>query len=616
MKKTALLSRREASWLMSVASVYMLAGSCCPAAVTDSAKSAPPVLTHAPGPVAPIPITPKPADLVLLNGKVYSLNWGEPDLEGNPAQDAPHDRSGWKPDAEAVAIRGGQIAFVGDREGAQRFVGTGTRTIDLQGHVVLPGLIDSHAHVAAYGLTLRKVNLVGVETEAQAIAMIEERAKTVPQGQWILAWGFDEGAWANKMPDNKLLSKRVPHHPVHVTGLHGFASWNNKLAMKQARITAKTKAPVGGEIVLDQRNRPTGVLLNNATDLFDKVIPDPTPAERVEATLVGLQDLAQKGFVTIHEAGASRAALTSFQTLAEQGRLPIRVYAMLRVTDVDLMHEWIAKGPQQDREAMLLIRSVKAYYDASLGARGARLLADYSDKPGHRGVSGDNYGFDEALATKAMSAGFQIGVHAIGDAGNRETLDFITRVYETAPQAKDNRNRIEHAQIVHPDDQRRFAPLEVIAAMQPPHCVEDMAWAEERLGPDRVKYGYAWRSLRRLGARLALSSDLAGSDPDIFYGLHAAITRRNKQQEPAGGWFPEEALSPEEAVRGYTSWNAYAGFVDDRTGTLATGKWADITVMDIDPFQVGDKEPGKLLDGNIVMTIVNGRIVHDARTDN
>ena len=211
-----------------------------------------------------------------------------------------------------------------------------------------------------------------------------------------------------------------------------------------------------------------------------------------------------------------------------------------------------------------------------------------------------------------MKAGFQASIHAIGDAGNRETLDFLDSVLREKPEARARRHRIEHAQVVHPDDFPRFARLGVIASMEPPHCVEDKTWAEDRLGPVRVKGAYAWRTLRKAGARLAFNSDLTGSDHDIFYGLHSAITRRDKKLEPAGGWYPEERMTPEEAVRGYTTWNAYAAFWEGETGVLAPGRWADVTVMDVDPFVLGATDPGKLLEGKIVATIVAGKLAYEA----
>lgn len=545
------------------------------------------------------------ADRVLRGGKVYTLAWGEPDREGVPAADAPHDDAGWRPDASAIAIRADRIVYVGGDDGVAPYIGDSTEVIDLEGATVLPGFIDSHAHGSSYGLVLGRVSLLGVETEVEAVARIATAARETPKGEWIVAWGFDEGKWSDRLPTNALLDEQVPDHPVHATGLHGFASWNNTRSLAAAGITGDTPSPVGGRIVLDDGGQPTGMLLDNATDLYAEVLPAPTLDDRIVGTQRALQSMADLGYVAIHDAGVDGQALAAYQDLAGRGELAIRVYAMLAITDTATMAEWLARGPQTDPDGFLTVRSVKAYYDASLGARGARMLEAYDDRPGHFGVSGGDYGFDRALAQRAMEAGFQMCIHAIGDAGNREALDFFASVYAQAPSVRDNRNRIEHAQIVHPDDQPRFAALDVIASMEPPHAVEDMAWAEERIGA-RAAYGYAWRSLRQKGARLAFNSDLSGSDPNIFYGLHAAITRRDKSMQPPEGWFPEQALTPEEAIRAYTSWNAFAGFAEAETGAITVGRWADLTIMDLDPFVVGSEDPGKLLEGTVLMTVVAG----------
>ncbi len=282
---------------------------------------------------------------------------------------------------------------------------------------------------------------------------------------------------------------------------------------------------------------------------------------------------------------------------------------MLSGRDTALLSRWEAVGPDVDAESMLRVRSVKAYYDGALGSRGARLLEDYSDRPGHRGVSGEGYGFDQRWARRMMAAGFQIGIHAIGDAGNRETLDFVESAYRDVPTARANRNRVEHAQVLHPHDFARLAGLDLTASMEPPHAVEDMAWAEDRLGPERVRGAYAWRTMRESGVPLIFNSDLPGSDWSAFYGLHAAITRRNKDLEPQGGWHPDQAVTPEEAVRAYSSWASYASFVEAYTGVIAPGRWADLTVMSVDPFVLGaDDDPSALLDGHIQLTIVDGRV--------
>lgn len=548
----------------------------------------------------------EPADLLLINARVYTFTWADPAPDGTPTAGAPRTAAGWQPDAEAIAIRGDRIAFVGSAADAERYRATETRVEDLGGATVLPGLIDSHTHVAELGRMVSGVDLTGVATEEEAVERVVRHAATVPEGAWITGRGWDEGAWANRYPDLRLLSERVPKHPVVLNSLHGFAIWGNRLALDQAGVTRETRAPVGGEILKDRSGNPTGILLNRATTLLADAVPAPTDDQFKHWVLAGLREMAESGYVAIHEAGVDRPLLRAFEALHREDALPVRVYAMLSARDEALSREWLSRGPQTRGDGWLTVRSVKAYYDGALGSRGARLLADYSDRPGHRGVSGDGYGFDRTLVAEMMKAGFQVGIHAIGDAGNRETLDFIEQVMAEQPLVRNGRHRIEHAQIVHPDDFARFARLGIIASMEPPHAVEDKAWAEARVGPERIKGAYAWRTMRRSGVPLIFNSDLSGSDHDIFYGLHAAVTRRDKQRQPAGGWYPGQRVTPEEALRAYSRWATYAAFQEAETGVLAPGRWADLTVMDIDPLVVGETRPDDLLEGRILMTIVGG----------
>jgi predicted amidohydrolase YtcJ len=293
--------------------------------------------------------------------------------------------------------------------------------------------------------------------------------------------------------------------------------------------------------------------------------------------------------------------------------LPVRVYVMLSARDPELCREWEKKGPHGAAGDRLVVRAVKAYYDGALGSRGARLLEDYSDQPGHRGISGAGYGFDQDVVGAMMRAGFQVAVHAIGDAGNRESLDFIDGVLKGSERARQGRHRIEHAQVVSPQDIPRFAAMSVIASMEPPHAVEDKGWAEARVGPERIKGAYAWRTLRQAGARLIFNSDLTGSDHDVFYGLHSAITRQDKERQPAGGWFPAQRMTPEEAVRGYSTWAAYAAFAEDDVGQLREGQLADLSALSVDPFTLGAADPGALLHGRVRLTVVGGTVAFEGR---
>ncbi len=551
------------------------------------------------------------ADLVLTGGNVYTLNWPRPDDSGKTSEHAPYSIAGWSADAEAIAIRDGNIIAIGSDEEIQSLIGSKTRVIDVEGSTILPGLVDSHTHVPELGASLRRVNLVGIETEVEAVELIAARAQTVPEGEWIVGQGWDEGAWADHYPDMKLISQRVPDHPVFMRSLHGFGGWGNQLAFTRANITRETPDPSGGEIRRFSNGEVSGLLLNRAVKLLDDAIPKPSSAELKRQIVAGLEQMARDGYVTVHDAGLDTRLMRALTELEEEGRLPIRVYAMLSARDADLSRQWIEKGPDSDADSMLVTRSVKAYYDGALGSRGARMLADYSDKAGHRGVSGSEYGFDQELVTRLMAKGFQVGVHAIGDAGNRETLDFFQQVFELHPQSQVNRHRIEHAQVIHPDDLPRLSRMKIIASMEPPHAVEDKTWAEERIGSERIKGAYAWQSLRQSGAIVIFNSDNPGSDHSIFYGLHSAITRQDKSQQPEGGWYPGQAFTIEQSIRAYTTLAAFAAFRELETGSIEIGKWADLTVMDLDPFALAKSDPHKILGGRIEMTIVAGKVVYN-----
>ncbi len=567
---------------------------------------------------------PEPADLLLVDGNIYTLAWPEPSIDsGRPSAEAPRGPDGWKGDAQAVAIRGGLIVFAGAERKANAYRGPSTQVIDLHGATAVPGLVDAHVHILELGRRLERVDLVGVQTETEAVDRVAAWAANVPAGSWVAGYGWDDGAWANRYPDMELLSARVPDRPVYLRGLHGYAVWGNRLAFERAGITAATRSPAGGEVRKDRNGKPTGILLNSAVGLLERAVPAETPEQLEQKVERALEAMARAGYVAVHEAGADTALMNAFESLAAAHRLPIRLYAMLSGRDHDLLRRWIARGPDRSTNGMLTTRCVKVFFDGALGSRGARLLADYSDAPAQRGVAGPEPEFDAKLIAETMKAGFQLSVHAIGDAANREALDYVESVQgrahdlrtpslrpSSSPSDTDARHRIEHAQVLDTADISRFAALGVIASMQPPHAIEDMGWAEQRVGPARVSHAYAWRSLRQRGARLVFNSDLPGTDHDIFYGLHSAVTRRDKAGQPAGGWQPAQRVTAEEALRGYTTWAAYSAFTEKQSGVLAPGRWADITVMNIDPLAVGEHDPDGLLRGRIEMTVVGGKVVY------
>jgi predicted amidohydrolase YtcJ len=598
--------------LLALAAVLTLAGCSRPSDVGEEpAAGLEPATGAAPSEMA---------DVVLTNGRVYTFGWPDPDPEGRPSAEAPladpMDPGSFQPDAEALAVRGDRIVAVGSAETMSALIGPDTRVIDLAGATVVPGLVESHGHYHEPGEQADRVDVSEAVSVEEMAAAVTARLVEAAPGEWILGGGWDEGAWADRLPEHEALSAVSPDHPVVLLGRRGFGLLANEQAMDAAGIAAETPSPSGGEIVKGEDGEPTGVLLNRARLLVLDAVPEASLEKRKRLLLTGLEAMAESGYVTVHHAGVYSDYMPAYEALAADGSLPVRVEAMLaaRPENEALMESWIARGPTGAPEDFLQVRGVKAYYDGSLGSRGASLLEDYSDQPGHRGVAGEEYDFDDELVARAMRAGFQVGIHAIGDAGNRAVLDFYEGVLSD-PEVPRLSHRVEHAQIVHPDDFARFGSLGLVAAMQPGHAVEDSPWAEDRVGQERIRGGYAWRTLRRAGAGLIFSSDLAGTDWDIFYGLHCAVTRTDRNGHPEGGWYPEQAVTMEEAVRAYTVWPARASGKEAVTGTLTTGKWADVTVFSIDPFRTVAVDPSQLLDGRVLMTMVAGRVTHSEFND-
>jgi predicted amidohydrolase YtcJ len=563
-------------------------------------------------PAAPVdrwpPEAKPPVELILHNARVYSLSWGEPSGDGTPSPSAPWRNGRWNPDASAIAIGGGRIVAIGNDSTILARRNTRTVVRDLRGATVLPGLVDAHTHVAELGASLARVDLVGVSSPREAIARLRRAARALPRGQWLLGQGWDEGAWTDTVLRAVDLDRAFPSHPVYLRGLHGFAGWANSAALRKAGIVRGTPDPVGGVIERSTDSVPLGRVRNRAVRLLDEAIPAPTQKQAEQHWLLGLEPLLRAGFSTVHEAGVDAIHLRALRSLAARCALPIRVYAMVSSRDSTAVRVALHDGPDTSGAGGATIRAAKAYYDGALGSRGARLLEAYADLPGHFGVAGAAYGFDSAAVASLMRRGFQIGIHAIGDAGNRETMEFIERVAQESPRPATRRDRVEHAQVLATGDAGRLAGARIMASVQPPHAVEDAPWAGQRLGAARVRGAYAWRTLRQAGVPLALGSDLPGSGFELSYALHAAVTRTDSTGKPAGGWMPEERLTIEEAVRGYTLWAQRAAFVELRRGMLAPGFDADLTVLDRDVFETTTT----LLHTKTTLTIVGGRIVFDA----
>ena len=525
-------------------------------------------------------------DLLVVNAHILTMN---------PRQ----------PSAEAMAIADDRIVWVGGADEARRRYPS-SAPLDLAGATVIPGIIDAHTHLLSLGESLIKINLKDLPDENAIVERIRKEADTLPHGQWILGWGWDEGKWAANYPTNAALSAATPDHPVFLVGLHSFAGWANAKALEIAGITRETKDPLNGQILRDSRTgTPTGILANHAQELIRRHLPKLTPEQTKRAIELAAAECVRHGLTSVHEAQVSGSMIRAFRELVEEGRLPVRVSVMLDGADRALIDEWFARGPEIDPRHRLTIRSVKLFADGALGSRGAALLEPYSDEPRTRGLFTTPGDLVYDVTRRALAKGFQVATHAIGDGANRQVLDAYERA-QREMQKKDARLRVEHAQVVAPADLPRFAKLGVIASMQPTHCTSDMPWAEKRVGPVRIRGAYAWRTIRKSGAHLPLSSDFPGETLDPFHGIYAAITRQSPNGIPEGGWYPEERLTLDEALQGYTREAAYAEYEERDKGSLETGKLADFLVLSADITQLSPRE---ILELRALRTYVGGKLV-------
>ena len=504
-----------------------------------------------------------------------------------------------RPRAEAVAIRHGRIVAVGTAGDCAR-VADGEH-VDLGGACVLPGLVDAHAHVLGLGTFLAEVNLVGAGDEAEVVERV--RAWADRGAGWIRGFGWDQTRWPGaQFPRHDALSRAVPHRLVWLTRIDGHAALANAEALRLAGIGRDTPDPAGGRIVRDERGQPTGVLIDKAMELVEQSIPPVSEAEREARILAACAACARVGLTAVHDAGDDAATLATLQRLDEEGRLPLRIYAMVE-SKPDTLDRWLARGPHQgDR---LTVRCVKLFLDGALGSRGAAFHEPYDDDPGNRGLTLLEPAELRRLLRSAHDAGFQVAVHAIGDRANAEAI----AAFEEVGLRRAARPRLEHAQIVRADDIRRAARIGAIASVQPTHCTSDMPWLASRIGCRRLPGASPWRSFLDAGCCLALGSDFPIESPDPRKGLYAAITRQDERGQPPGGFQPAERITLEQALRGFTQGAAFAAFAEGDLGRIAPGYRADLTVLDRDPTDV---EPADLLRAGIVRTIVGGRTVFAA----
>ena len=487
------------------------------------------------------------------------------------------------PEVEALAVgEDGRIAAVGTSGGLKEEY-TLAEVVDLDGKTVMPGIIESHGHLLSLGQSFLELNLEGVASPDEAAAMVAERVKNSPPGEWIIGWGWDEGAWAEDYPDNTELSRVSPDNPVFLRGLHGFAGWANARALELAGIGPQTQDPPNGAILKDpESGDPIGILTNEAQDLLTSHIPPLSQARTEQALRLAVQECNRFGITSIHEARTTGGMLDALRALRDRGELKARIYTMLDWTEQDLLEHYFTRGPELDPQSFLTVRCIKVFVDGALGSRGAAMLVPYSDAPEEMGLVVTPLERLRALTERALKTGFQVAVHAIGDRANRITLDAFEQALAAVPDGRNHRLRVEHAQIVAPEDIPRFAQSDLVLSMQPPHSTSDMPWVEERIGPERARGAYAWRSLLATGVHLTLNSDFPGETLNPFYGMYAALTRRSPEGDPPGGWYPEQCLSRSEVLKAYTLEAAYSEFSEDLKGKLLPGMLADFIILSRD----------------------------------
>jgi len=508
------------------------------------------------------------------------------------------------PNAEALLIKNDEIAAVGTLSGLKDTAKDAHR-IDLQGKTLLPGFIDSHVHVRELGMDRIKANLVGVKNIEDIVVRLQAHYANPEPGEWLIGQGWDEGYFGSiGYPDRAKLDAAFPDNPVKLESLHGFAGLYNGAALEIAGMTNDTPDPDGGTINHREDGSLTGTMLVLAQDLVNTHVPDPDQKMIETAIIAGLTEMAEAGVTSIHEAGMEAEDVTAFQALAEGGKLPIRVYGLLNGNDEALMSKWFDRGILDDPSDWLDIRSIKVYFDGSLGSRTALMQAPYSDKPDEAKptsrISLENI---DKLAIRAVDKKFQMAVHAIGDEGNDCTIASYELRLSPRPDF-DHRWRIEHAQVVLPNFYDRMAALDVIASMQSSHAVGDSVWAEDRIGPKRIKDAYAWQKILAAGGRVMINSDLPGEPWTPMETLYFAVTRKHLDGTPPDGWYADQALSVDEALHAMTVESAYSAFQDDRLGTLEAGKWADFVILDKNPHDIS---AGNLKDIKVLETWVAGK---------
>ncbi len=511
-----------------------------------------------------------------------------------------------RPLAEALAVRDRKVLATGSRDEVLAAAGSDAGVVDLGNATVVPGLTDGHGHLSGLGRALSVVALVGATSRQEVLERLKAAPRSAFQGDWLVGQGWDQNDWPEKVfPTRAELDAQWPTTPIALSRIDGHALWVNGEALRRARITRDTKDPQGGRIHRGPDGEPTGILVDNAMDLVYAVMPPPTD-EQFEAQLsAALARCAQGGMTGVHDAGMDLRTFNVLKRWDDEGRLPLRVYAMADGMGGE-SEKYLELGPFQGNR--LTMRAVKLMMDGALGSRGAALHAPYSDEPGQSGLillTPEQY---EARVRAFIGRGFQVATHAIGDRANTIVLDTLLRVADPEGVRK-GRHRVEHAQVLRLEDIIKLGANGFIASVQPTHATSDMPWAEARVGPERIRGAYAWQRLKAAGAILALGSDFPVERPDMLAGLYAARTRQDSAGQPPGGWLPDQRLSGEEALEGFTVGNAYASFTEELRGRLQPGMDADFVALTVDPV---DAQPSDLLTAQVRLTVIGGDAVYQA----
>lgn len=531
-----------------------------------------------------------PADLVLLNGKIWTVN----------------DK---QPEAEAVACLGDRIVAVGSTKEIRQWIGAKTKVIDLQGKRVTPGFNDSHVHFFDGGRGLASVQLRDARTPEEFRNRIRDFAAKSPKGRWILNGNWDHENWnPPNLPTRQLIDAVTPDNPVFINRLDGHMCLANSLALKLAGVTRETPDPPGGTIVRDASGEPTGVLKDAAMSYVEKVIPNPSEEEIAEAIRAAMRYAAENGVTSVQDMSASPDVFAIYQKLLASGELTVRIYGHQPLSEWQrLARVGVRAGLGNEK---LKIGALKGFADGSLGSTTALFFDPYLDAPATQGLPSDEMFPESKMLNNILNAdraGLQIAVHAIGDKANKTILDLFAEVEKQNGQ-RDRRLRIEHAQHLRMEEIKRFGAQRVIASMQPYHAIDDGRWAENRIGPERAKGTYAFRSLLDTGATLAFGSDWFVAPMEPMLGIYAAVTRRTLDGKRPNGWVPEQKITVAEAVRAYTLGSAYASFDEKIKGSIEVGKLADLAVLSADIFKINPVEIEKT---KIVMTVFDGKVIYE-----